>query len=195
MSHFLDIQVPQAVLEGARAGDSRARAQVYMALSRPVYTLIRRLVVSPAVAEDLLQDVFVDILRNLNLYRGEGSFAGWVRSIAVSKALMHLRSPWHRRLRFADADGLLAAQAAAGTTGADEWHDDLERALNQLPALARSVVWLHDVEGYKHAEIARLFGRSVSFSKSQLARAHQQLRAMLEPHEGVLACTPASRNS
>jgi hypothetical protein len=81
---------------------------------------------------------------------------------------MHLRSPWHRRLRFADADGLLATQAAEGATGADEWHGDLDRALNQLPALARSVVWLHDVEGYKHAEIARLFGRSVSFSKSQL---------------------------
>src|SRR3984885_5368514 len=115
MSHFLDIQVPQGVLEGARRGDSAARAQVYMALSRPVYTLIRRLVVSPAVAEDLLQDVFVDILRNLNLYRGEGSFAGWVRSLAVSKALMHLRSPWHQRL-FENSDNVLAAISDPGST-------------------------------------------------------------------------------
>ncbi|HEV7985937.1 MAG TPA: sigma-70 family RNA polymerase sigma factor [Steroidobacteraceae bacterium] len=195
MSHFLDIQVPEAVLDGARAGDSAARAQIFMALSKPVYTLIRRLVVRPAVAEELLQDVFVDILRNLSLYRGEGSFAGWVRSIAVSKALMHLRSPWHRRLLFEDAEGLLASQPADSSEGAHEWHGDLERALNELPAVARSIVWLHDVEGYKHAEIAQLFGQSVSFSKSQLARAHELLRHLLEPQTGVLTCTPAPRNS
>ncbi len=194
MSQFLDIQLPQAVLEEARSGDRAACAQVYMALSKPVYTLIRRLVVRPAVAEELLHDVFIDVIRHLNLYRGEGSFAGWVRSIAVSKALMHLRSPWHRRLLF-DANGLLAGNLSAPASPAEGWHDDLDRALNQLPPVARSIVWLHDVEGYKHTEIARLFGHSVSFSKSQLARAHERLRTLLESPEGVLACTPASRNS
>jgi len=195
MSQFLDIQLPQAVLEDARSGDGAARAQIYVTLSKPVYTLIRRLVVQPAVAEELLHDVFIDVIRHLDLYRGEGSFAGWVRSIAVSKALMHLRSPWHRRLHFEDADGLLAGSPSAPVSPAEEWHDDLDRALNQLPAVARSIVWLHDVEGYKHTEIARLFGHSVSFSKSQLARAHERLRTLLESPEGMLACTPASRNS
>ena len=195
MSHFLDIQVPDATLERARTGDGAARAWIYSAMSRPVYTLIRRLVVHPAVAEDLLQDVFVEILRNLHLYRGEGSFAGWVRSIAVRKALMHLRSPWHRRLLFDDSDTALDASSGSGSTAAEEWQDDLERALNRLPALARSIVWLHDVEGYKHTEIAQLFGNSPSFSKSQLARAHAQLREWLEPRTGVLPCTPASGNS
>jgi RNA polymerase sigma factor (sigma-70 family) len=191
MPQFLEIQVSSEVLERARSGDRAARELLYAALSKPVYTLIRRLVVSPAVAEDLLQDVFVELLRNINLYRGEGSFAGWVRSIAVSKALMHLRSPWSRRLPASDTDGVLIQHVEA--TAAKEWHGDLERALNALAPVARSIVWLHDVEGYTHREIARLFGRTVSFSKSQLARAHQELRQHLEPQSGALACTSLSR--
>src|SRR2546425_842945 len=58
---------------------------------------------------------------------------------------------------------------------------DLERALKQLTGTARAVVWLHDVEGYTHEEIAELMGKTVSFSKSQLARAHARLRRTLEP--------------
>src|SRR3984885_4433067 len=192
MSHFLEIQVSSEVLERARSGDRAAREFLYAALSRPVYTLIRRLVVSPAVAEDLLQDVFVELLRNMSLYRGEGSFAGWVRSIAVSKALMHLRSPWSRRLPVSVSDGVLIQHEEP--IGAKEWRGDLERALNALTPIARSIVWLHDVEGYTHGEIARLFGRTISFSKSQLARAHEQLRDLLEPQSGALACTPLSRS-
>lgn len=191
MSHFLEIQVSSEILERARSGDRAAREFLYAALSKPVYTLIRRLVVSPAVAEDLLQDVFVELLRNMSLFRGEGSFAGWVRSIAVSKALMHLRSPWSRRLPTSDTDGILIQHEEA--SAAKEWHGDLERALNALTPVARSIVWLHDVEGYTHGEIARLFGRTVSFSKSQLARAHEELRELLEPQSGALACTPLSR--
>jgi RNA polymerase sigma-70 factor (ECF subfamily) len=81
---------------------------------------------------------------------------------------------------------------------------DLERALSTLQPLTRSVVWLHDVEGYTHREIAQLLGGTVSFSKSQLARAHLQLRELLDApladsddaasHPGNLPCTPVSTN-
>ena len=70
---------------------------------------------------------------------------------------------------------------------------DLERALAALPAITRSVVWLHDVEGYTHGEIARLLGRTASFSKSQLARAHVRLRELLEPAQ--LPVAPVSSGS
>jgi RNA polymerase sigma-70 factor (ECF subfamily) len=69
----------------------------------------------------------------------------------------------------------------------------LERALDCVPDVARAVVWLHDVEGYTHAEIGRLMGRTTSFSKSQLARAHERLRALLEGTEAeteTTLCTP-----
>ena len=191
MSLFIDIQVPEAVVRQAQAGDVAAHRQLYLLLGRPVYTLLLRLVASPSVAEDLLHDVFVELLRGVHRYRAEGSFGGWVRSIAVSKALMHLRSPWHRRFLPHIGDELPAVAEHAG--GAQEWRQDLERALGALQPLTRSIVWLHDVEGYTHPEIARLFGRSVSFSKSQLARAHEQLRDLLEPQSGAFPCMPLSK--
>ncbi len=66
---------------------------------------------------------------------------------------------------------------------------DVERALASLEPTARAVVWLYEVEGWSHEEIARSFGRTVSFSKSQLARAHQRLRAWFEP-EAPQTCAP-----
>jgi RNA polymerase sigma-70 factor (ECF subfamily) len=193
MSTFLDVQIPTDWLRRARAGDPVAQRSIYTALARPVYTLLRRLVLRPAVAEELMQEVFLEVLRNLGAYSGAGSFAGWVRSIAVSKALMHLRSPWHARLLPEDGEGALADHAAPPGEGVD-FGSDLEQALNALPDLARSIVWLHDVEGYTHAEIARLHDRSASFSKSQLARAHAALRDALELKVGDQECTLASRN-
>jgi RNA polymerase sigma factor (sigma-70 family) len=188
------IEISSDVLGRARNGDTDAQAYLYRTLSKPVYTLLRRFVVRPAIAEELLQDVFVEILRNLGSYSGAGSFIGWVRSIAVNKALMYLRSPWHRSLSWLGADGILSIHDEAASAVNDSFDSDLERALAALPAVSRAVVWLHDVEEMTHAEIARLFGRTTSFSKSQLARAHMELRDRLEGPSGGLACMPISRN-
>src|SRR5579885_694768 len=99
------IEIPPDVLARARIGERAAQERIYRELSRPLYSLLRRLVIRPAIAEELLQDVFVEILRSLPQYSGSGSFIGWVRSIALSKALMYLRSPWHRGLTWLAADG------------------------------------------------------------------------------------------
>ena len=188
------IDISADILERARAGDCDAHECIYLLFSKPVYTLIRRLVIRPAVAEDLLQDVFVEILRNIQNYAGTGSFSGWVKSIAVSKALMYLRSPWHRRLDWLGTEGVMLMHEEAAGIAVDSLDTSLERALQALPAVSRAIVWLHDVEGYTHAEIARLFRRTPSFSKSQLARAHEELRECLESQSGGLACMPISRN-
>lgn len=197
MSHFQGIEVPVEVVRAAQAGDARAHETIYRVCRRPIYTLIRRLVVRTAIADELFQETFVEVLRNIGAYSGEGAFGGWVRSIAVSKCLMYLRSPWHRSLLYLDQDDESTApvvlldpathpdaQAAASA--------DVEKALALLPALTRSVVWLHDVEGYTHGEIARLLGRTASFSKSQLARAHARLRELLEQPAGSSSCTHVS---
>jgi RNA polymerase sigma factor (sigma-70 family) len=188
------IDLSTDILERARAGDGDAHECIYRLFSKPVYTLIRRLVIRPAVAEDLLQDVFVEILRNVHNYTGAGSFSGWVKSIAVSKALMYLRSPWHRSLAWLETDGVMSIHEEAAAIAVESLDTHLERALQALPAVSRAIVWLHDVEGYTHGEIARLFRRTPSFSKSQLARAHEYLRECLEPQSGGLACMPISRN-
>ncbi len=178
-----------------------AHDAIYRACGRAVYTLIRRLI-PPAAADDLFQEVFVQILRSIGSYAGEGSFAGWVRAITVNKCLTHLRSPWQRRALWLDAQeeqpaALALIDAAPRPDVQATINADLERALAALPALTRSVVWLHDVEGYTHHEIASLLGRTPSFSKSQLSRAHQRLRELLDPQVSAskvesLSCTPVS---
>jgi RNA polymerase sigma-70 factor (ECF subfamily) len=191
MSTFLHIELPPGQLGRALRGDPVAQRGLYEALARPVYTLLLRLVRRPAIAEELLHEVFLDVLGNLHAHGGGGTFAGWVRAIAVNKALAHLRSPWRAPL----ARGEEGLHALSGTAPpGEEWQADLERALNALPDVARCVVWLHDVEGYTHAEIARLYGQTTSFSKSQLARAHATLRGLLQTADGDSECTLASRN-
>jgi RNA polymerase sigma-70 factor (ECF subfamily) len=204
MSAFPDIDLSGELLERARTGDARALEQVYQAFERPVRTLALRLLAHRAAAEDVAQDVFVDVITRLHQFEGRGSFAGWVRSIAVSRCLMHLRSPWQRSRRWLvraiDRDD---GHRDEGDPGLPEtpvlpMHDeaiDLQRALARIGDTARAVVWLHDVEGYTHAEIGRMFGASASFSKSQLARAHERLRAELHPATvDPIPCMPASNN-
>lgn len=204
MSQFHTLNVPADVIQAASAGDAQAHEAIFRECRTPVYTLIRRLISRTAVADDLFQDTFVEILRSIHTYTGDGSFAGWVRSIAVSKCLMYLRSPWHRSWLSLDDESAAAApiELQASTDSGMDFDKDLERALAALPALTRTVVWLYDVEGYTHVEIARMLGRTVSFSKSQLARAHARLRDALGPEsrdrasdEEEAASEPASRAS
>jgi RNA polymerase sigma factor (sigma-70 family) len=198
MSQFQGIDVPSDVIRAACAGDARAYEAIYRACQRPVYSLILRIIGRPAIADELFQETFVEILRNLQSYSGQGAFGGWIRAIAVNKCLMHLRSPWHRNLLHLDGDEVeLSSPAlldpAARPDAQAEASIEVERALASLPAITRSVVWLHDVEGYTHGEIARSLGRTVSFSKSQLARAHARLRELLDPNLEASSCTQASR--
>lgn len=197
MSHFTGIEVTAEVLGAACAGDTHAQETIYRSCQRPVYSLIRRLIARPAIADELFQETLIEILRSLRSYSGEGAFGGWVRAIAVNKCLMYLRSPWHRSLSYFDAEegGPIAdtlIDAASGPDAQAQASTDVARALAALPPLTRSVVWLHDVEGYTHGEIARLMGRTASFSKSQLARAHQRLRELLDPQSESLPCTHVS---
>lgn len=196
MSAFLDSQLSPDTVPRARSGDAGAREAIYRAYQRPVRTLARRLVPRASQAEDLAHDVFVEVLQSLGQYDGRGSFAGWIRTITVRKCLMHLRSPWQRGLRWveglAPADADLPEAVAGGRNVGDSL--DLERALASLGDTARAVVWLHDVEGYTHAEIGALLGGTASLSKSQLARAHARLRELLEPNGVKSSCMPVSTN-
>jgi RNA polymerase sigma-70 factor (ECF subfamily) len=197
MSAFLASDLPPDTVSRARAGAVDAQESIYRAFQRPVRTLARRLVSRAAVAEELAQDVFIEVLQSLAQFDGRGSFAGWVRAITVRKCLMHLRAPWQRGLRWVEAltDDHLVTESMAGEHEGPAAALDLERALAQLGDTARVVVWLHDVEGYTHAEIGALLGGTASLSKSQLARAHARLRELLEPGGVTASCMPATTNS
>jgi RNA polymerase sigma factor (sigma-70 family) len=182
-----DIDLPAATVALARDGDRAALAAFYAACAGPAYTLIRR-IVPGAAADDLLQDSFVAAIRGLVEFKGDAPLGAWFRSIVVRRCLMHLRSPWQRRREWLDdwIERIDAARSPAPSAGLEL---DLERALRRLPALTRLIVWLHDVEGYTHEEIAQLTARTASVSKSQLSRAHARLRAWLAP-ESAPASAP-----
>lgn len=162
-----------AALARARAGDPAGFESLYRAFETPVYTLARRICRTAEDAEDVMQETFLEVHRSLGRYRGDGSLWGWIRTIAASKALMRLR-----RNKYRDAEPL-EDDIHPGRREDDLLRMDLESALERLPETSRAVVWLHDVEGYTHEEIAALMGKTASFSKSQLARAHQKLRRWL----------------
>ena len=194
MPRIADIPIPESVAVAARQGDERALEAVYRATAAPIYTLLRRLVRRPAIAEELLQETFVDVLEHIGAFEGRCPLPAWIRSIAVNRALMYLRSPWHRSLEWLDADGdRMAELHSESPAAARSSEPGLDRALMRLPALSRAVVWLHDVEGYTHAEIGAALGRTPSYSKTQLSRAHARLRELLADvgamKEGA-ACTP-----
>ena len=129
-------------------------------------------------AREVVHDAMLHLLERIGQFRGDAPFWGWLRQIVVNQALMRMRH--NRGIAFEGLpdDDHWPASAEAPCETADTQH--LQRALQRLPALTRSVLWLYHVEEYTHVEIAALTGKSVSFSKSQVARGGSRLRALLE---------------
>jgi RNA polymerase sigma factor (sigma-70 family) len=197
MSKFADIQVDPAIVKRAARGDARAHEIIYRAFSAPVYSICLRFTKSPAQAEDLVQETFIEIMRSIARFRGEAALGSWIRRIAVSKALMYLRSAWTARGQALGDDWHEVTPGDASHHGVPSQPDvalDLDSALANLPDTSRAVVWLHDVEGFTHKEIAELMGKTESFSKSQLSRAYQRLRPLLSvPEDEVRSDNAALR--
>lgn len=191
MARLGEIGVAAELLARACAGEDAAQSAIYAAVAAGTFGLIRRLVGGGAHAEDLFQDTMMTFYERLPTFRAEAPLGAWLRQIALSKCLMYLRSPWHRarlRLERLAPDGVGPAVPENAHAPPSPESMDLERALASLTPTARAVVWLFEVEGYTHHEIGRAFGRSPSFSKSQLARAHRRLRAWFEPSGEARAC-------
>jgi RNA polymerase sigma-70 factor (ECF subfamily) len=177
MSQMTLAAVDDVAIQRAKAGDLAALERVYRAYEGLVYTTARRVCRTAEDAEDVMQETFVEVCRSISKFRGHGSgsLTAWIKRVAASKALMRVRYE-----RYRVTDELHEDAGFVGARGVDvPLQLDLETALTKLSDTARAVVWLHDVEGYKHEEIAEMMGRTVSFSKSQLARAHARLRRML----------------
>ncbi len=187
MSKFADIEIDEAIVRRARRGDARAHEIIYRAFATPVYSICLRFTRVPAHAEDLVQETFIEIMRSIAKFRGDAALGTWIRRIAVSKALMFLRSAWTSRSESLadDWDDRTAGDSSShGLSSHPDDALDLDAALATLPSVSRAVVWLHDVEGFTHKEIAALMGKTESFSKSQLSRAYQRLKPLLDTDGG-----------
>jgi len=183
------IDVPDSLLARARGGELRAFEQIYRLFERPVYTLALRLTGDSESARDVLHDAMLKVFQRIGQFRAESPFWGWLRQIALNEALMRLRKS--RRIEVEqEFDEIESDQQPAPWVQADA--AALDRALNRLPEVTRSVLWLYHVEGYSHAEIAAALGNSVSFSKSQVARGTARLRSFLLGAEDVSPCLIAT---
>lgn len=174
-----ELDVPLALIARVRNGETAAFEQIYRRFERPVFNLAWRMLGDADAAREILQDAMLKVFQRIGQYRSDAPFWAWLRQIATNEALMRLRRDKHVDDR-AEVPEVID-ETAPPWVRADS--AALERALAGLSALTRSVLWLYHVEGYAHHEIAEQLGRTVSFSKSQVARGTARLRELL-------ACVP-----
>ncbi len=169
-----------ALARAAASGDVRAFERLYRRHAPRLNALLWRLCGGNATrAEDVLQETFIQAWRKLPQFRFESALATWLHRLAVNTALMELRASAAFESLDIGESGMevltrTAAPARCHATGLD-----LERALQTLPPRARAVLVLHDIEGWKHQEIAEELQMAVGSSKAQLHRARSLLRARL----------------
>ena len=183
-----DIEIDEFTLAGAKRGDIEACEKIYRLYQGPAFTVAARVCKCRELAQEVTQEAFITAFRRMGQYRGDSPFWGWLRRVVINHAISALR-------RQPKADIVEFEDYQAWDEGEHEQIGlamDLESALQTLTDEDRTIVWLHDVEGYKHQEIAQLFGKTESFSKTRLARARKRLQELIrkanqEPMSNVIA--------
>ena len=174
-----DFELTQA----AASGNMMAFEEVYQRHHRRVYSICLRMLQNATEAEDLTQDVFIQLYRKIGSFRGDSAFTTWLHRLTVNQVLMHFRK---RNVKFEKTteEGETPVQIVGGTENPRKMpvvdKIAIENAIAQLPNGYRNVFVLHDVEGYEHEEVAKILGCSVGTSKSQLHKARLKLRKLLQ---------------
>jgi RNA polymerase sigma-70 factor (ECF subfamily) len=178
-----DIELDEMTLARARRGDMSAFEMIFRKFHKPAYSVAFRVCQCREMSQEVTQEAFITAFRRIRQFRGDAPFWGWMRRVVINHTISALRRlPKAQAVEFeeqhfwesGDADRLGLAM-------------DLEAALATLSKEDRAVVWLHDVEGFSHREIADMFGMTESFSKTRLSRARKRLRMLMEksPHQEV----------
>lgn len=166
----------------AAAGDVASFEELYRRHHRRVYSICLRMLQNPTEAEDLTQDVFVQLFKKIGSFRGDSAFTTWLHRMTVNQVLMHFRKK-NVKLEKITEEGETPVQIVTGTENPQRMpivdRIALQDAVEQLPNGYKKVFLLHDVQGYEHEEVARILGCSVGTSKSQLHKARLKLRKIL----------------
>ena len=176
-----DISDINAVLvKRAADGDESAFNEIYKTLSGKMYSICLRYAADTNEANDIFQDGFIKLYRNLGSYRGEGSFEGWARRVFVTTSLDALKK---KKIQYSDLDEDISI-AAKDTTIHDKLNlDHLMKIITKLPHGYRTIINLHIIENYSHKEIGEMLGISESGSKSKLHQAKNYLKNILPQAE------------
>lgn len=170
----------QELVKGVLRGSSPHQHALYRQYSVPMFRVLLRFSRDRSEAEDMMQEGFIRVFRDMGQFRSEGALGGWIRRIMVNTALSHLRkqrdfirdipdfSPFENLLR---TDEDFASNIDAET---------LLRYLHQLPPGYRAVFNMYAIDGYSHEEIAEQLGISIGTSKSQLFKAREYLKKIID---------------
>jgi RNA polymerase sigma-70 factor, ECF subfamily len=166
----------------ATGGNIAAFEVIYQRYHRRTYSLCLRMSNSQTEAEDLTQEVFIQLFRKAGSFRGDSAFSTWLHRLTVNQVLMHFRRRSVKNEKVSE-DGEMPEQTVQGTADPNKMpvvdRIALKKAIAQLPNGYRNVFVLHDVEGYEHEEVSRMLRISVGTSKSQLHKARLKLRGLL----------------
>ncbi len=160
----------------AAGGDQSAFERLYRTHVARIHSLTRRMLGSHD-ADEVTQDIFVRTWQKLGQFRGDAAFTTWLHRLAVNVVIERRRGYAIQRERMADDPAVLETVPVAPARA--DLSVDFEHAIEQLPPRARDIFVLHDVEGYKHREIASMLGIATGTSKRQLHRARMLLREYL----------------
>jgi RNA polymerase sigma-70 factor, ECF subfamily len=171
----------------AQRGDATAFELIYRLHCGRVYALCLRMLRDPVEAEDLVQEVFIQLFRKIHTFRGESAFSTWLHRLTANLVLMHLRRKRQTPISLDDITGSEEEETKPRQEiGAPDPRlsglidrVNLQSAIDQLPKGYREIFILYDVHGYEHSEIAEILGRSIGNSKSQLHKARKRLRELL----------------
>jgi len=176
-------RVDETLVARCRKGDVPAFEELYKRHSSRLYSVAYRMTGSAADAEDLLQDIFLQVYRRIDSYRGEAALGTWLHRLAVNACLDFLRSKQGHRRQVTDS---LDEPDASEPVAHASWRPDavlsrldLERAVAQLPPSYRRAFLLHDVEGLEHHEVSDALGIAEGTSKSLVHKARMRLRTLL----------------
>lgn len=173
-----DVELARA----AAAGDSAAFEKLYEQHHRRVFSLCLRMLGGATQAEDLTQEVFLQVYKKIGSFRGDSAFTTWLHRLTVNQVLMHFRKRGVKLEHTSEeGDFTNVIETPLQSTRRISMIDKLalERAIGELPHGYRTVFVLHDVEGYEHEEISNLLDISIGTSKSQLHKARMRLRQLL----------------
>ncbi len=178
-----DLAAPDLELcQLAAAGNISAFEVIYQRYHRRTYSLTLRMTNSQTEAEDLTQEVFIQLFRKIGSFRGDSAFSTWLHRLTVNQVLMHFRRRSVKNEKTSD-DGEMPEQTVTGSANPGKMQIvdriALKNAIAELPNGYRNVFVLHDVEGYEHEEVAGMLKISVGTSKSQLHKARLKLRGLL----------------
>lgn len=171
------------LIEKGRAGDLDAMESIYGLFKKPVYNMVFRHTSNSAVAEDLLQDIFLKVFTHMGDVKSAATFPAWVFRIALNTSYSYLRgrkARGRRTVPLSEIEGKPEEAAVSESSGESDLKKPLREAVQFLPERMKSVFILHDVQGFKHKEIGRMLNCSAGTSKSQLFKARLRIRDYLK---------------